>query len=172
MPSHRPSTTTCERLSASGLSSTGFMSTCGSMPHASAWVTWPGRSPALGGDPGVVAHVLGLEGRHPQPAPGVEPAQPRHQQALAHRRSPRPGSSASARLTAGQGSELDPRLGLDPLLGEGVLDPCISVTRSAKSISACGASRPVMTTCCMGGLCAAATRPPRRRRATRSAADR
>ena len=35
-----PITTTWERLSASGFSRMGFMSTVGSMPAASAWTAW------------------------------------------------------------------------------------------------------------------------------------
>ena len=45
-----------------------------------------GADLAAGDDPRVVGHVLRLERRHPQAAAREQPAQPGHQQALAHRR--------------------------------------------------------------------------------------
>ena len=59
------------------------MSTTGGTPQASACraCARPDLA-AIGGDGGVVGHVLGLERTHPQAAPGKVTAQPRDQHAF------------------------------------------------------------------------------------------
>ena len=98
----------------------------------------------------VVRHVLRLEGAHPEAARGIGAAEPGHQQgfphigagALEHQgRRPLPGSARHQNSI--------PTCAFTPAR-KGCLISVISVTRSAISISAGLALRPVTTTCWSG----------------------
>ena len=84
VPSAGPARSTCAPVSVSGFSSTGFMCTLGATPRGARLQRLRAADlAAVGGDRGVVRHVLRLERRDPQAAPHERPAQPGDDQRLA-----------------------------------------------------------------------------------------
>ena len=102
---------------------------------------------------GVVAHVLRLEGRHPQPLPRIPAAQRRAQPALAG-----PAAGAQHHHAAGRAPACPderhqssmPRCAGTPA-SKACLTLVISVTVSANAMISGGQRRPVSTTCTCGG---------------------
>ena len=102
---------------------------------------------------GVVAHVLRLEGRHPQPLPRIPAAQRRAQPALAG-----PAAGAQHHHAAGRAPACPderhqssmPRCAGTPA-SKACLTLVISVTVSASAMISGGQRRPVSTTCTCGG---------------------
>ena len=102
---------------------------------------------------GVVAHVLRLEGRHPQPLPRIPAAQRRAQPALAG-----PAAGAQHHHAAGRAPPRPderhqssmPRCAGTPA-SKACLTLVISVTVSASAMISGGQRRPVSTTCTCGG---------------------
>ena len=108
---------------------------------------------ATGHHAGVVAHVLRLEGRHPQPLPRIPAAQRRAQPALAG-----PAAGAQHHHAAGRAPACPderhqssmPRCAGTPA-SKACLTLVISVTVSASAMISGGQRRPVSTTCTCGG---------------------
>ena len=105
-----PSTTTWLRVSASGLSSTGFIRTSGSTPGGAGLQPLGDADLAAVDDTGVVGHVLGLE-RHDVDAAAGEPAAQRGDEQATCRRSTctrAPSAGASPRHPFERGDEAGP----------------------------------------------------------------